>query len=114
MPRASARSAALASIFASAPLAHWTATFANVDCCVTPVATLAEALADPQFAARGMVRQASDGMPYFAAPFRVSGCAGRSEREAPRQGEHSVEVLREAGYTDDAIARLQAEGVIRT
>ncbi len=105
--------ATLAAIFASAPLAHWTAAFANVDCCVTPVATLDEALRDPQFAARGMVQHAG-GMPYFAAPFRVSGCAHRYDREAPRQGEHSVDVLREAGYGDEAIERLRSAGVIRS
>lgn len=106
--------AALASIFASAPLAHWRAKFASIDCCVTPVATLAEALEDPQFVARGMIREAADGVRFFAAPFRMSGCEARDEREAPRQGEHSAEVLREAGYDDVAIARMQAERVIRT
>ena len=34
---------------------------ATVDCCVTPIATLDEAMIDPQFAAREMVLQRSDG-----------------------------------------------------
>ena len=40
---------------AAATLADWCARFAAVDCCVTPVLTFDEALADAQFAARAMV-----------------------------------------------------------
>jgi crotonobetainyl-CoA:carnitine CoA-transferase CaiB-like acyl-CoA transferase len=102
----------LARIFAAQPLAHWSATFERIDCCVTPVHTLAEALSDPQFTARGMLRNASDGAPYFAPPFRMPGCNGDLERDAPRQGEHSIELLREAGYDDATIAALQSTGAL--
>jgi crotonobetainyl-CoA:carnitine CoA-transferase CaiB-like acyl-CoA transferase len=30
----------------------------------------------------------------------------------PRLGEHSAEILKEAGYTDDDVARLKGLGVI--
>ncbi|AKM31788.1 carnitine dehydratase [Pandoraea faecigallinarum] len=40
----------LAAMFASASQADWTARFANVDCCVTPVLRLEEAMAHPLFA----------------------------------------------------------------
>jgi crotonobetainyl-CoA:carnitine CoA-transferase CaiB-like acyl-CoA transferase len=33
-------------------------------------------------------------------------------REAPRQGEQSREILREAGYADEAIEALIAAGVV--
>jgi alpha-methylacyl-CoA racemase len=39
----------LADCFGAHPLAHWTEFFAAVDCCVTPVLTLAEARAHPLF-----------------------------------------------------------------
>jgi hypothetical protein len=99
---------------APAPLAHWAVLFANVDCCVTPVNTLDEALVDPQFVARGMIVERPDGSRQYAPPFKLSGHEFAVTREAPAQGEHTAEVLREAGYDDAAIAALAADGVIVT
>ncbi|HEV8501070.1 MAG TPA: CaiB/BaiF CoA-transferase family protein [Casimicrobiaceae bacterium] len=107
--------AQIAAIFAAAPLAHWTARFADVDCCVTPVATLEEALDDPQFHARSMVGIRTDGSIALAPPWHVDTAgAAFASREAPAQGEHSREVLREAGYSEAVIDALAADGVIRT
>jgi alpha-methylacyl-CoA racemase len=100
-------------IFAGAPLAAWVEKLASLDCCVTPVATLDEALADPQFTARAMVRRRPDGSREFAPPFKVSGAPLAATRAAPAQGEHSVEVLREAGCADAEIDALVAAGVVR-
>jgi crotonobetainyl-CoA:carnitine CoA-transferase CaiB-like acyl-CoA transferase len=47
----------LETLFISQPLAHWSALFADVDCCVSPVLRLDEALQHPMFAARHMVMQ---------------------------------------------------------
>lgn len=103
----------LADIFAAAPLAHWAERLRGIDCCVTPVNTLSEALEDPQFTARGMVSRDANSRPQFAPPFRLSGCVPAPAGNAPAQGEHSVEVLQEAGYDAAAIAALLARGVIR-
>jgi len=104
----------LESVFAAAPLAHWKERFAGVDCCVTPILTLDEALEDPQFVARGMVARRPDGSRQYAPPFKVSGHEFAVTREAPAQGEHTVEVLREAGYDDATIAALASTGAIAT
>ncbi len=104
----------LEAVFAAAPLAHWVERFAGVDCCVTPVRTLDEALADPQFAARGMVVTRPDGSRQYAPPWKLSGHEFIVAREAPAQGEHTAEVLREAGYDDAAIEALATEGAIGT
>ncbi len=106
--------AELERVFAGAPLAAWAAKFATVDCCVTPIATLDEALADPQFAAREMVLTRSDGTREYAPPFKLSAHPFAVTRQAPAQGEHSAAVLREAGYADAAIDALVADGVVRT
>ena len=100
-------------VFAGAPLSAWVEKLAGVDCCVTPIATLDEALADPQFTARGMVVTRPDSSREFAPPFRLSGHAFAVTRPAPAQGEHGTEILREAGYGDAAIGALVAAGVVR-
>ncbi len=104
----------LEAIFASAPLAHWVERLANVDCCVTPVNTLDEALVDPQFVARDMIFERPDGSRQYAPPFKLSGYAFEVTRDAPAQGEQTAEILREAGYDDDAIGVLAAAGAITT
>ncbi len=101
-------------VFARAPLAHWTERFAAVDCCATPIHTLDEALVDPQFAARAMIVTRPDGTRQYAPPFKVSGHDFAVLRDAPLHGQHTAEVLREAGYDDASIAELAAAGVIRS
>ena len=104
----------LQAIFGAAPLAHWVKLLAQVDCCVTPVLTLDEALADPQFLARAMIATRIDGTHAFAPPFIVSDVHPAVAGEAPGQGADSTAVLREAGLGADAIAALLAAGVVRT
>jgi alpha-methylacyl-CoA racemase len=104
----------LTAIFTGAPLAHWVERFAPADCCVTPINTLDDALADPQFTARGMVVARPDGSRQYAPPFRLSRHEFSVAREAPAQGEHSVEILREAGLDATAIDALRAAGVVST
>jgi crotonobetainyl-CoA:carnitine CoA-transferase CaiB-like acyl-CoA transferase len=101
-------------IFAGAPLARWVERLTGLDCCVTPVATLDEALQDPQFAARGMVTARADGSHEYATPWKLSEHQPMASREAPTQGEHSADVLREAGFDDATIASLVDAGVVRT
>ena len=104
---------ALARIFAAHTRAQWCERLADVDCCVSPVLTTAEALTDAQFVARRRVVHRSDGSRQYAPPFMLTPPAFRVERDAPRHGEHSREVLREAGYADAAIEALVAAGTLR-
>ncbi|HEX6137365.1 MAG TPA: CaiB/BaiF CoA-transferase family protein [Casimicrobiaceae bacterium] len=103
---------ALAGIFAQRTRAQWCERLASVDCCVTPVLNFAEALADPQFAARGMLVERPDGSRQFAPPFALAPDTFAVTRDAPRQGEHTREVLREVGYADEAIDALIAARVV--
>lgn len=105
--------AALAATFAAHPFAHWCALFATVDCCVTPVASLEEALADPQFIARQMVVTGPDGARSFAPPARLSGHHFTVIRAAPRHGEHTRAVLAGLGVGAHRLAELAAAGAIR-
>ena len=49
----------------------------------------------------------------MAVPTRWSSSRPVLERQAPCLGEHSTEVLREAGYSDDEIRSLMEEGITR-
>ncbi len=96
----------LDALFATRPQADWVALFAEVDCCVTPVLTLSEALHHPQYQARRMSLSA-DGMTQYAPPFRISGWVFEVAQGAPAPGEHTDAILGEAGYSPDEIAQLR-------
>ena len=107
----------LAAIFGARPLADWEARFAHVDACVSPVHTLEEALADPHFRARGMVVESVHPtlgpLTQLACPVRMSRHGFELHRHAPRPGEHTLELLREAGCSEASIAELIEKGVAR-
>jgi formyl-CoA transferase len=75
-----------------------------------------ESLEDPQVRAREMVVRAKHPKAgetlQFAPPLKMSDYAFEAARPAPMAGEHSEEILREAGYGDAEIKRLRAAGVI--
>jgi crotonobetainyl-CoA:carnitine CoA-transferase CaiB-like acyl-CoA transferase len=104
--------AELAAIFAAQPLAHWTAVFADGDACVTPVLRLDEALLHPHFLSRGMVLPAEGGTHQLACPVKISGYEPASPRPAPSAGQHTAEVLDEAGFEASEIDALRASGAI--
>jgi len=64
--------AELAEIFVRKTRAQWEAVFDTVDCCVTPVLSLDEALDNAQIQARHMVGSVG-GMQQFAPPFGMAG-----------------------------------------
>jgi crotonobetainyl-CoA:carnitine CoA-transferase CaiB-like acyl-CoA transferase len=103
--------ARLAQIFASRTQQEWTETLAGADCCVSPVLDLEEALANEQVQARGMVVE-EGGITQFALPLKLSEFEFGIARAAPRPGEHTDEILREAGYGNGEIEALRREGVI--
>ncbi|GIK25448.1 MAG: CoA transferase [Betaproteobacteria bacterium] len=101
----------LAAVFAARPQSHWVEVFDQVDCCVTPVLHIGEALDNAQLRARGMVVEAG-GLPQLAPPWKLSDYQFAINRPAPAPGQHSEEILSEAGYGQDAIAKLRAQGII--
>jgi len=94
-------------LFGSRTQADWSNFFAELDCCVTPVLGVAEALKHPQFRARAMAVDA-DGLTQYAPPVKLSGWVFAVERAAPAPGEHSDEILRESGFSEDEISALRA------
>jgi crotonobetainyl-CoA:carnitine CoA-transferase CaiB-like acyl-CoA transferase len=100
-----------AAIFAAKPQAYWTEKFAGEDCCVSPVLALEESFHDPQILARGMVAR-DGGTLQFAPPLKMSEYEFAVERPAPDAGQHTDEILRDAGYASADISRLRTAGVI--
>ena len=98
-------------IFASRPQSYWVEKFAGEDCCVSPVLTLEESFQDPQILAREMVLR-DGGTLQFAPPWKMSEYEFAVERPAPDAGQHTDEILRDAGYASADISRLRASGVI--
>jgi crotonobetainyl-CoA:carnitine CoA-transferase CaiB-like acyl-CoA transferase len=101
----------LTALFAEHPRAHWLALLEHDQTCVSPVRTVAEALADPDLAARGVLSEAAlaDGSPRTvakAAPW-APGDPARG-RGAPGLGAHTDEVL--AGLGSDPSGGVGAHG----
>jgi crotonobetainyl-CoA:carnitine CoA-transferase CaiB-like acyl-CoA transferase len=86
--------------------AEWEALFAEVDACVTPVLTPAEALAHAHHRARGLVHRR--GGVTAVGPLAAIDGHGIAGGPAPRAGEHTRELLGEAGLDAAAIAAALA------
>jgi len=100
----------LAELFATRPRDEWASLFAAVDCCITPILSPEEALANEQILARQMVVQ-EDGLTQFAPPLKMSGFEFSIRQAAPKPGEHNASILAAAGYSADEIQRLESTGV---
>jgi crotonobetainyl-CoA:carnitine CoA-transferase CaiB-like acyl-CoA transferase len=96
--------------------AQWMEDLARVDVPCMPLKTIEDLLCDPHLKATGMlqtVKHPTEGMVrQLGVPVRMSGTPPRSDlRPAPRLGQDSVALLKEAGYADDDIQRLLKTGV---
>ncbi len=86
----------------------------NADIPSLPMHDLQGLLADPQLAASGMLplrEHPTEGLVRtIAPPVKLHRTPAEPERLAPRQGEHTVEVLREAGLDDARIDAMLRDG----
>ena len=102
--------AAVRQAIAARPLAEWVAVFAPLDVCVEPVLSVPEMLAAPQTAARGLVvdvpRPGGGVQRQIASPWRFGGGAADYRHVGAPLGQHTAEVLREAGFTAEEIEGL--------
>jgi crotonobetainyl-CoA:carnitine CoA-transferase CaiB-like acyl-CoA transferase len=107
---------ALQRLFANAPREHWMAPLRRLGVPCAPVNTLEEAIADPQFNHNGMLRRMQH--PVFGEytvvdnPIKMNRTPATPFGYAPAIGEHSKEILLEAGFSRGRIEELLASGVI--
>jgi crotonobetainyl-CoA:carnitine CoA-transferase CaiB-like acyl-CoA transferase len=91
---------------------EWFAELSEQEICATPVYGLDEALEDPHNRARGMIAEVVHPeygrIPQIGIAPKFSATPGSVRTPAPKPGEHTEEILREAGFSPDEIARLTA------
>jgi len=96
---------------------EWIAALESADIPVQRMNSLADIVTDPHLAAIGYFRHIehpTEGrIKSMAVPSEWSESPPEYRRHAPRLGEHTREVLREAGYKDDAIERMIAAGAAK-
>ncbi len=100
--------AELAAIFAGKTRAEWEAAFAGADACVEPVLSPDELEHHPQHVARQVFYEI-DGLKQVRTPFGPP----HARRRPPAIGEHSNEILREAGLSDAEIEALRGAKATR-
>lgn len=83
----------LRALFATRSQADWLATLGPRDCCLTPVNTASEALADPHLAARAAVVAVPEGQ-ALRLPFAPVGTPAPALSPAPAPGQHTAAVLK--------------------
>ena len=97
--------------------AEWEKLLREADIPSAPMKTVDDLLHDPHLAAVGFFSETehpTEGrLREMTLASHYSGADAMPHRPAPRLGEHSAEILREAGYDDAAIAQLNSSGVTK-
>lgn len=105
-------------IFKSRTRAQWEAFASEHDCCLEPLLDLDEALASQLVAEREMVVAlhqpgATQDVRQLGVPVKLSRTPGDHDRlPGPALGEHTEEVLRAAGYSEQQITQLHQDGAV--
>ncbi|MBS0559648.1 MAG: CoA transferase [Proteobacteria bacterium] len=108
-----ALNAAMAEIFLVRDFADWRARLDAAGLVFGIVAAPDDIRDDAQARAAGVVVPFADGsMETVSSPFWLEGQQKLPPRHAPEVGEHSAEVLRDAGFAEDEIAALRQSGVV--
>jgi crotonobetainyl-CoA:carnitine CoA-transferase CaiB-like acyl-CoA transferase len=104
----------VAEVFRGRTRAQWQAFNDEHDCCIEPVLDVDEALDSELVRARGMVVEMEQPglgtVRQLGAPVKLSRTPADPTRPAPAFGEHTVEVLAEAGYGEEEIAAMLESG----
>jgi crotonobetainyl-CoA:carnitine CoA-transferase CaiB-like acyl-CoA transferase len=106
--------AAIEAVTVAHPRAHWLALFEANGLPCGPINDYAQVFADPHIHARDLVvdteHPALGRIRTLGAAVKMSRTPADVERPAPLLGQHTHQVLREAGYDERAIARIIAGG----
>lgn len=101
----------LADVMRTKTSAEWCALMEGTDVCFAPVLTMSEAAQHPHNVARSTFVEL-DGVVQPAPAPRFSRTAPAVSSPPAHPGQHTREVLRDAGFTDDEVTTLLANGVV--
>jgi crotonobetainyl-CoA:carnitine CoA-transferase CaiB-like acyl-CoA transferase len=108
--------AELSKIFLSKERDEWVRILSEVDICVGPVYTLDEVLNDSQASHRHMVVEiehpSAGKIKQINNPLKLSETPPEIETPAPLLGEHTEQMLKGLGYSQEEIHRLRSQKVI--
>jgi crotonobetainyl-CoA:carnitine CoA-transferase CaiB-like acyl-CoA transferase len=98
------------------PVAFWVERLEGAGVPCGPINNIAQALADPQVAARALridlPHPLAGVVPLVANPIKLSATPPVYERPPPTLGQHTTEVLRECGFEEAEIERLKSCGAV--
>ncbi|MDA3041167.1 MAG: CoA transferase [Actinomycetota bacterium] len=105
-------------IIATRTTDQWAEAFAEEGAMFAPVLPISKILQHPQLDALGSLQTVdhprAGRIPQIAPPVHLSETPGAVTTASPLLGEHSVEILREVGFSQGEIARLGEAGVFST
>lgn len=108
--------AEITEVFNTRTVAEWVDMLNNAGVPAGQVYTVPEVFEDEQVRHLGVQvpLQLPQGrtMRYITQPITLTRTPSKLERQAPGWGEHTNEILREAGYTDAQIEQLNTDGVV--
>jgi len=102
----------LEQLFASRDMKDWLELLSHPDDCVAPVTRMRDLPEDAQLVSRGMIRMSPLGIPEPGITPKLSDTPGQFRRSAYAFGEHTREVLRELGYTEEETLRMEQDSVV--
>jgi formyl-CoA transferase len=108
--------AAIAEVFKQKPSDYWIDLLERIGIPCGPINKVDEVFADPQVQHLRMampIAHPTRGATHLVSTaINMEGIESEVRMVPPRLGEHSAEILKEAGYTDEDVARLKGLGVI--
>ncbi len=106
----------LSEVFSQKPRDYWVRLFREHGVPAAPVYSVGEVFKDPHIIKHGVVvrlpHPTLGEVPQLAYPAVINGERPMSEKHPPLKGEHTDEVLRWLGFSEDKVRELRAKGVV--